>query len=71
MFKGLSPVSDAKSGEEVKPKDSDFVLNPPKPPTPQESRDTIGNIILPPGSNPPPVQDPTEKSDEDIAKLWK
>lgn len=56
------PIKDAKGGE-VPVKDSDFVMpEPPKPESP-EAREKIGNIILPPGYNPPPPEDPTANMD--------
>ena len=66
-FLKVKELPKTKSGE-VAVNDKDFTM--PKEAKEPPSRDTIGNIVLPPGSNPPPVPDPTDKSDKDMGELW-
>ena len=62
----VEPLKTTSSGA-VDVKDSEFVVSEEakKPP----SRDTIGNVVLPPGSNPEPPKD--EIDEGDIGELWR
>lgn len=66
----MKPIKDAKGGE-APVKDSDFVMPEPPKPDSEEVRGKVGNIILPPGSNPPPPKDPTDLADKDMRALFK
>lgn len=63
----IKPLATTKEGK-VAVNDKEFTM--PKEAKEPPSRDTIGNIVLPPGSNPPPVPDPTDKSDKSMGELW-
>ena len=62
----VKPLATTNDGA-VAVKDSDFVM-PEKAKEPP-SRDTIGNIVLPPGSNPAPEVDTID--DKSIGDLWR
>lgn len=49
--------------------DKDFTM--PKEAKEPPSRDTIGNIVLPPGSNPEPVKDEVDMDDKSMGELWR
>ena len=65
----LFPVMPAKKASDGKVvvKDSDFVM--PKKAKEPPSRDTMGNVVLPPGSNPKPEVDVVD--DKSMGDLWR
>ena len=62
----VEPLKTTEDGK-VDVKDQDFVM--PKAAQEPPSRDTIGNVVLPPGSNPEPIKD--EIDDKDLGDLWR
>lgn len=62
----VEPLKKTEGGK-VDVKDQDFVM--PKEAKAPPSRDTIGNVVLPPGSNPEPIKD--EIDDKDFGDLWR
>lgn len=62
----VKPLATTSEGS-VAVKDRDFVM--PKKAKEPPSRDTIGNVVLPPGSNPEPIKD--EVDDRSIGDLWR
>ena len=63
----VKPLEKNDNGD-VAIKDSEFVLKGEEKGSEQSSRDKIGNIVLPPGSNPAPVSDSVPN--EDMYGLW-
>ena len=64
----VKPLATANEGNATV-NDKDFTM--PKEAKEPPSRDTIGNIVLPPGSNPEPVKDEVDMDDKSMGELWR
>ena len=64
----VKPLAQTKEGK-VAVNDKEFTM--PKEAKEPPSRDTIGNIVLPPGSNPEPIKDEVDMNDKYIGDLWR